>query len=366
MYRITRFLLSFLLLLLVACDSTGFSEPDVPDAPPPVALAPVLPNLLLEVTGQIEVRREGSLDFVPVALGAAVEPGDTLRLVEGEAAIFCGNEASWDDNPQSLPLDEEKGVPCQEGRPPRPAPNLVRLRSSKLYVLSPRSGFVMDERPILRWNPVSNVQEYAVTLKSDDGKERAPMMVSGNELTYPAEWEALQAGATYRLQIEIEIDGVKSESNPEGEFLLLSAEKRQQLEAQVERLQQRPLHDLSRTLLLAELHLNYELYSEAIELLLKADGDQVAVPRLLGQTYLQMGLLDEAIAAYSQALTLAEAAELPEEQAAAHLRLGFAACAQADEEQARSHKQEAQKLYEQMETPMDDALLAELDEKCSR
>jgi hypothetical protein len=140
---------------------------------------------------------------------------------------------------------------------------------------------------------------YAVTLKSDDGKERPLVTVAGNEFPYPDEWVPLQAGAAiYRLQIEVEVNGVKMGSNLEGEFWWLSPEKRQQVDAQVERLRQRSLDDLSLTLLLAELHLNNKLYSEAVALLLKADGLKiVAVQRLLGQTYLEMGLLDEATAA---------------------------------------------------------------------
>lgn len=355
----------FILLILAACTPAKKPEPTLPQAEGS-ANPPVLPNLLLQVTGKIEVRRAGSALFVPVALGAQVQPGDTLRLVEGEAAIFCGNEALWDASPQSLPVDYDAGVPCQNGRPPRPALDLVRLRSNNLYVLSPRSGFVMDERPTLRWHPVDNVQMYTLRLISDDEKERPPVTVAGNELPYPAEWEPLQAEVSYRLQIEMEVDGLKFDSGQEGEFLLLSPEKKEQLDAQVERLRQRSLHDLSLTLLLAELHLNYNLYSEDIELLRKADHNQVAVQHLLGETYLQMGLPDEATAAYSQALALAQEAELPEEQAAAHLRLSLLFCSQANEQKADTHKQEALRLYEQMERQKNkvDALLEEVDGAC--
>jgi len=173
------------------------------------------------------------------------------------------------------------------------------------------------------------------------------------------------------LAIEVKIDGVKMESNLEGEFSLLSPEKKQQVDAQVERLRQRSLDDLSLTLLLAELHLNYKLYSEAVELLLALpDGLKVvAVQRLLGETYLEMGLLDEAIAAYSQALTLAQEASLPEEQATAHLGLGLLACNQTDEEKARTHWQEALALYQELErsTEVEEVKtqLAEVDQNCA-
>ncbi|MGB0383826.1 MAG: tetratricopeptide repeat protein [Ardenticatenaceae bacterium] len=356
----------FTLFILAACTYAKEADPSLQQAEGS-ASPPVLPNLLVQVTGQIEVRRKGSTRFVPVALGAAVQPGDTLRLVDGEASIFCGNEGLWDASPQSLPLNEQKGVPCEEGHPPRPAPDLSGLRNSKLYALSPRGGLVMNERPTLRWNPVSDVQEYVVTLKSTDKKNRQPVSVIGHELPYPDEWDPLQADAKYRLEIKVEINGSESKSSQKGEFRLLT-EKRSQIERQIKRLEQRPLDNVSRTLLLAELHLNYDLYSEAIELLQKADHNQIAVQRLLGETYLRMELPDEATSAYSQTLTLAQEAELPEEQATAHLRLSLLACNQADEQQANAHKQEAQNLYEQMDKAMDDveALLAELEEKCAK
>ncbi len=343
-------------------------------APPPV-----LPNMLVEVTGEVQVLRKGRSDWVPITLGAELQPGNTL-LVSGEAAVFCGNETQWEASPKPVPNNKNYTVTCSEGRVPSPEPStsLVRGEDDSIiqqipYALSPRSGFVLNDRPTLRWDLVPGVETYTVTLQSDDRKTRPPISVSGNVLPYPSEWPSLQANdAAYSLRVEGEMPR-SDDGQIDGEgFSLLADDKVQQVDHVSERLRERSLSSPSETLLLAHLYLHeeYNLHSEAVELLFAVpDGDQiVAVQRLLGQTYLEMGLLHEATAAYSQALTLAESANLPEAQAAAHLGLSLTACLQANEEKTSRHKQKAEALYEQMGWPEEDvkALLAGVDEKCRR
>lgn len=364
----TLSLLFFICLLsLVACQS---------DAPPPV-----LPNMLVEVDGEVEVVRQGGSAIpVPIALGAELQLGDRLYLKSGQAAIFCGNETLWASSPISLPLGKHFKLTCQEGRVKSKSKaagiSIVRRPESRAsqhipIALSPRSGFVLNDRPTLRWHLLPGVETYTVTLKSDDGKTRPPVSVSGNVLSYPKQWPSLQAGgAGYRLRVEGEVPRSDEGEIKEG-FSLLAPDQAEQVRDLSQRLRERDLSHLSETLLLAKLYLSdeYKLRSEAAELLLALpDGDQVvAVQHLLGETYLEMGRPDEATAAYQQALTLAQNASLPEEQAAAHLRLGLLACAQTDHENARTHWQEALKLYDQMESPKDEveALLAEVESKCS-
>lgn len=345
---VSRFLLVLFLslfLLTAACNGT----------PPPSPS--ILPNLLVQVEGRVEVRRQGSIRFVPVGLGAEVQAGDTLHLLEGKAAVFCGNETLWDKSPQSLSVGEEKsGVPCLAGRQPRPTPDIVQLRGDTTnvvgdipYVLSPRSGWVLDDRLALRWHVLPGVGAYTVTLVSDDGQERTAVTASGGELAYPDTWPPLQAGgANYRLHVER--GGRRSdEGDTFGQgFSLLNPDQMARVRDQAAHLRKRPLTETALTLLLAELYLSYDLRSEAVEMLVALpDGDQVvAVQRLLGETYLAMGLSTEAEMAFYQALALAQAAGLPEDEAAAHFGLGLAACGQWDETEAQEQWEQAREQYQ--------------------
>lgn len=80
------------------------------------------------------------------------------------------------------------------------------------------------------------------------------------------------------------------------------------LTAKLERLQARPLTEPARSLLLAELYLSYGLRSEAVELLDAIPGadETPAVQSLLGDTYWNMELAEQAEAAYARLLELAQ------------------------------------------------------------
>lgn len=334
-------------------------------APPPV-----LPNMLVEVAGKAQVLRKGRSDWVPITLGAELQPGDIL-FVSRQAAVFCGNETQWKTSPKLVPDNKNYTVTCSEGRVPFPEPGTSLARGDESnehipYAVSPRSGFVLNDQPTLRWDLVPGVETYTVTLESY-GETRPLVSVSGNVLSYPSQWPSLQAGVDYGLKVEGEVPRTdEGEIDGEG-FSLLADDKAQQVRLFSDRLHERGLSSPSEALLLAHLYLHeeYNLHSEAVELLLAVpDGDQiVAIQRLLGQTYLEMGLLHEATDAYTQTLALAEDANLPEAQANAHLGLS---CVHADKEEASSHREDAEALYKQMGWAEEDveALLAREDEMC--
>jgi hypothetical protein len=360
-----------------------------PPTPAPPATPPMLPNLLVQAAGRVEVWRQGSTRFVPVGFGAELQPGDTLRPLGGDAAVFCGDETLWDGSPLLLPTGDEYGVPCLEGRPPRPAPDISPLRGEATvdtgaipYVLSPRSGWVWDGRPRLRWHALSGVQVYSVTLVSDDGQGRPTLAIEAPppspqengdsvECAYPGAWPALRADASYRLIVEG--DGQRSDAaGALGQgFSRLDAEQAAQLDRQEAHLRQRPITGPAVTLLLTELYLGHGLRSEAVDLLLAApDGEQVAaIQSELGETYLAMGLFAEAQAALEQALVLAQEDGLPEAEAAAHYGLGLAACGQWDAAAAREQWQKAETQYQALEMPAQAAQaagwLADAGQACS-
>ncbi len=323
-----------------------------------VPVGTVLPNLILQVEGEVFVRHEGqaSDQHIPVGIGSRVAVGDLLYMDDGsETAIFCGDESLWEGNPRLLtPDDGFVGVPCLAGAPPPPAPDLSRLRGEMdttpddvaapaPYVLSPRGGWVSDERPLFRWHSPPGVETVTLTLVSDDGIERPPVTVSGREITYPAEWEPLQAGgAGYRLQIS---GGITSTG-----FSLLEAETISQLHQQAEAIQTQIETEPGRTLVLAELYLHsdYDLWSEAADLLLAVpDGEgETAVQKQLGQIYLLMGLFDKAQVALSHSLQAAQRDNLPEAAASSLYLLGWATCGLGQVPETQTHWENALQQYQ--------------------
>ena len=117
-YAMRILLLLALILSLTACGSDGGDVPGEVRT----ATEQILPNLLLDVDGTVEIRRTGWSEFLPAAFGAILRQGDLVRLPEGGTAfVFCGDETAWETGPNEIPADgEAHGVPCESARPPRP------------------------------------------------------------------------------------------------------------------------------------------------------------------------------------------------------------------------------------------------------
>ena len=343
------FLLVFILALLACGRKPGGS---------PAASSAALPNLLVQADGAVWLRRAGWSGFQPAGFGVQVEPGDMLRVTQGgSAAIFCGPQSQWAENPRPLPADgAEHGVPCQAGRPPRPMADVAALRGEKEgdipYVLSPRDSALLTDRPSLRWFALPGVDSYSVSVVSDDGKTRPAAPAGGGELAWPASWPPLEPGATYVLVVS---GGGRSSDEGNREhaglaFWLLDAREAEQVRAQEGELRGRPLSPAALDLLLAELYRGHGLRAEAAWLLEQTTTREPAtVPWLnRGQLCLETGLPAQAEEAFQQALESARAAGDLEMQAQALVGWGLARRLLGDEAAARSHLQAAQALYEQL------------------
>jgi hypothetical protein len=352
-----KVLITFLLIVIVvsAC-GTPPTPTGLPAETPTSSFA--LPNILIEAAGEVELRRSGWNDFLPVSAGVAVRPGDMLRVSSGsDAAVFCGEEILWDEGPNTLPADGvEHGVPCQTGRPPRPWSDVAALRGEEKqqipYIISPRNTALINDRPALRWHALSGTDSYTVSLISEDGQDREPVQVNTNESAWPEGWQPLTPGANNILIVE----GGEKRSD-EGNtthtglgFWLLETDESQDINAQERHLRDRPISTNAADLLVAELYLSYGLRAEAAELLLKlVESDGTPAVRLaLGRVYLEMGVSAEAEASFQQALAAAEEAGELEMKAAALVGLGLTARQTKEEALAEEHLQEARTIYEQI------------------
>lgn len=325
----------------------------------------LLPNVLVGAQGAVAVRHQGGSMFIPIGFGARLLADDLLNISGGSAAVFCGHESQWDASPTTLQSGTNRSIPCLHGQTATPAPDIARLRTrgephdrpdNLPYVLTPRTGFVLSDRPTLRWHMVSSTTTVTITLESTDGLARTAKVVSGTELAYPDDWPPLQRnGADYRLLVQPTTGMSAAVSSPGSGFTALDSESAARVQALAERLKARVTNDAAQALLLAELYLHhderYPLRSEAVELLRNVPaGEKIrAIQQLLGEVYLQMGLFAEAQQAFEHALVLATAAGETEFEADALLYLGVAACLRGNQVQAVSWWQTAQARYTELE-----------------
>ena len=322
----------------------------------------ILPNMLIQADSIVTIRREQTTVFITATIGTELQIRDTIDIKDGNAAVFCGNEALWSETPHEL-KNPRDGVPCLEGRPPRPVPDVSGLRGDIEeveefdlidipYILSPRSGFVSTKRPTLRWHVIPDVETYTVTLWSDDGKERPPIIATGGELAYPEEWPPIEGnGAVYEL---IVIGGEqRSDIENSDRFSLLDSSDVQELQEKADLLHELPLPNPALNILLAKLYLHdeYNLRSEAIDIILMTPQSEefVAIQQLLGETYTHMGLLIEAEDSFMRVIQLAEVQKFAEFTATGEDWLGVVYCLLEKPTLAESHWEKALEAYELLE-----------------
>jgi hypothetical protein len=316
-----------------------------------------LPNLLVEVQGDVWLRRAGWGEFVPAGFGIAVFPGDLLRVDAGSvASVFCGDEASWEGGPEALSDDGmEHGIPCRAGRPPRPWTDVAALRAegdgSHPYIVQPRNTALLNDRPQIRWHEIDTEATYIITIIAEDGKERSSFEATGGASDWPSDWPPLEVNATYLLRISPKGKSSQDESTSAGQgFWLLDTDEAEEVREREGRLRAQSLPVTAIDLVVAELYLSHGMRSEAISLLegvVRRDGTP-AVYISLGCVYLEVGVALEAKESFDQALIAAQASGELEAEAEAHVGLGLSIRLLGDESDALQQFESARDLYEKI------------------
>lgn len=265
--------------------------------------APADVAMLTSLQGTVAVRRAGQSGWRAASLMALLNPGDAIRTGARSAAtlIFFADGhrekllagTSGTVMPTALrPLRGSRRVPITAGqREPSGSgrilvfpgsqpltagyvsaagrPGAVALRAD-LALLSPTGHRVRPGRPDLRWTDRDGADAYRLRIFRQG--EEPPQEVVSLETNvagapYPQSAPALQAGATYRWELEALSQGIVV-ARASGELTVLDAEADQAL-----RREEAHLLEMARTLpeettapvLLAALYTQHGLYGEAIE-----------------------------------------------------------------------------------------------------
>ena len=350
-------LLLVLVMFLAACGTSDpTSAPSGNEAPEHANLTASLSNYLVDVVGEIEVRRIGWKTFVPASFGTLLKPGDLIRVSDGStAAVVCGEESMWDQGPAALSGGgEEYGVPCQTGRPPRPWPDVAALRSetdsASAYVVQPRNTALLDTTPRLAWHSSANAGDVIsiVSILSDDGQERSSIEASAGNLDWPDGWAPLEPGSTYVLLIGDQEMG--QEATVGKGFWLLDPSEAATVQGKEARLRNGLMSDAAQDLLAAELYQSHGLNAEAIGLLtaLAERNPGSAVWLMLGRLYLESGLPSEAEGAFNEALSLSSSFGELTSAAEAHIGLALMAQMKGDTSSFNAHLEQAGTIIDQV------------------
>lgn len=285
-------------------------------------------NVLLEVRGDVRLRRTTWNGYYPVSLGTILHRGDMLQLGgDAIATVLCDDLTLW-----AVPGGGPQGV--NNGCPLPEAPDIVRdgislapVRSPSSdipYVISPRRTNIMNGAPLLRWKALADTAEYTVTV--DQG--RPQWTVQGDAFQYPGN-PRLVPGEIYKVHV-VTSDGRTSTEGQDLGFRLLTGDELDDVMGLVSRAEALSLPDEAEALALAYVYMSrsyagWHLTADAIdrvEWLQQQGVESPAVAQFLGDLYLEIGLGNEARQAYETAARLAAAGDDTGAQAVALFALG--------------------------------------------
>lgn len=285
-------------------------------------------NLVVQIDGQVKVKRQGWTAYAPVVFGTALYAGDLVSLGESSRAKVVCSDLTLRDLPTGI-----GGVPCPKSRVVLLRPDLSQIKATRAgqndgsipVVLSPRKTKLLSANPTLRWTPVKGVTAYKVEVRGEDLKHRLDWstIITHTELFYPETAPRLEADVDYKLIVAAnDPRGSPSTGRFLGFSLLSSKDRKAVLEKQkqIEHLQ---LAAGPTQFLIARLYADHQLYAEAIERLelISQTFKEAAVKRLLGDLYMQVELARQAEADYLTALDLSNAENDDEGQMLLHRSL---------------------------------------------
>lgn len=321
-----------ILVIILMAVLGGCGQP-TPEPPP-------RPNLLVGLEGDVQLKRAGWTDYIPVGFGTLLQYDDLLTVDES-ALVLCGDlTVASVEGRESCPCPPASGRLTYRGAYYRISSDVSGALENLPYILYPRNTLVLSSRPRLRWHDTGDTS-YTVSLMSGQRTIWSRSNVTSSVISYPDDAPRLRSGAEYRLSVQGNITGKHSQDDPAEEvgFRVLSEAGQERVEAERVALlslgsvdERHPLDEPARDLAQAIYYATYppsagenerQLWGEAWLLLesMAQEQDSPAVHLWMGDVLAMMTLPIEAKAAYRAALESAEALGDLESQAAAHAGL---------------------------------------------
>ncbi|NET37439.1 MAG: hypothetical protein F6K19_36345 [Cyanothece sp. SIO1E1] len=283
------------------------------------------------VEGRVMLKREEWDSFQEVDSGTTLYGSDLLKPDRGSRVILiCPDRRSAGPVPAGTITNVNDHRLCP-GTPRRLRPQFAigDLRGgsnpSIPYMITPRTGSVLNPTPTLRWNPVAGTEHYTVTLQAR-GETVWQIETNHTEIPYPEGESELMPRTLYTLIVTADTGATSTEEELALRFNLLADIQADEANAEIDDVKALELPEELKTLILVEeVYLNYGLTAEAIADLesLTEEGIETAqIYRLLGDLYLKSGLRLLAEEHYVRATGLATIAGNLEEEVWAHLGLG--------------------------------------------
>lgn len=279
---------------------------------------------IIQIRGNVQLKRSPGR-IIRATTGTRLYLGDTLQAANGgQALILCADSTIQSVNPgeersNSCP-DATKQVECTEGTYKCPhRGDEIAWTDEIPYIISPRRTAILDDKPMLRWNPVPGAKSYTVNVEGEGVNWTT--QVSATQIVYSGQ-PPLKPGSHYRLSVVADTgaSSVDEPVSPGGlNFKRLDTDRAKLVQVAAAKIAQQKWTDEAKALALANLYTKNGLIADAIATLEKLinSGVQTApIYRTLGELYLDyLGLVPQASVYYSKAVNLIDTKDVEEQTA---------------------------------------------------
>ena len=316
--------------------------------------------MIVEATSEIELFPAGASRPQLVGKNRELRRGDRLRAPRRvRVRVACDDGAIRPITGGVTIAVNTLCLPRPQSRSTRSILSPRPINRNIPYVISPRATALLTDKPTLRWNGVTGANRFQVKVRGGDlnwtgAFSRQQACQRGVcELAYPIN-KPLQPEVSYKLVVKADTNRSSEEDTTNGlGFKLIEAMEAREIkrmQRRLERQQQEGISEETKALFLANRYAEYNLMAEAIEILeaLPRERKITQVYRLLGDLYLQIGLILEAEEQYTEAVKLAGEKENLVELAAVKVGLGEVNYARSQIEEGISLLEEAQQIYEEL------------------
>lgn len=284
---------------------------------------------LIAANAEVLLKREGWAEYKPIPVGTKLYANDLLQPLAGAKAKICHSGSEILRLPDNQISSFSTYRPHKKVLTVERTSRIIAPRSGLIpfipYIISPRLTQLLNPRPRLRWNPVSDATAYQVAIETSQG-----IIWQANteacEVTYPGT-PFLKDGIDYWLTVEANSGtSSKAEGMPTAlKFRLLDEQNAEMVREAIEQINQQDLTPESKALTYAFLYRSYDLKTEAIEaleILVKGKSRFLAAYRSLAELYQEIGLLPLAEISYLEAVKLTALSSDLEGEALTYVGLG--------------------------------------------
>jgi hypothetical protein len=262
------------------------------------------------VQGDISLKRKGWTKYQSVSFGTSLHADDLVKVGPSSSAkIVCSDLRVHELLPGPGPIPcaaKQQLLHSKDGSAVQPTRG-TPFDGSFPIILSPRRTKLFSPNPILRWTPVQGATIYTVEIRGWPKFLWGAQISNKTVLTYPIDAPRLKPGVDYKL-IVFAGDNNSSEEpiRPGFGFRILDPKEVSIIANEQNQIESLGLPTNATGYMIAYLYSTNGLRAEAIQRLelLLTQTNAPAVARLLGDLYLEVGLVREAEAYYLTALKL--------------------------------------------------------------